>query len=126
MHGSNLVDQGAKPQVDRTIVLVSAFGAAVTALWGYDTVACNGLMAGALSALLRASFLVFVHAWTLAACLGLFLLFLGLAYGLARCGFMRQRQELLTLALPVFAFAAGAASANLGNVGLMCALHPWA
>lgn len=107
------------------IVLFSAFAASVSAIWGYDTVACKGILAGAMSALMRAGFLVFVHPWTLFGCIGLFAVFLAAAYALSRSAAFRNRQELLSLALPVLAFPSGLAAAKFSGIAFSCTLHPW-
>ncbi|MBL0040630.1 MAG: hypothetical protein KA505_10345 [Xanthomonadales bacterium] len=108
------------------VVLLSAFLATVSALLGYDTIACHGLLAGAGSALLRAGFLVFVHPGTLVTCLGLLALFAGIAHGLTRWSPFRARRELVTFLLPVSAFLAGMAVGFYTTIGPECALHPWA
>lgn len=108
------------------IVLLSAFAATVSAIWGYDTIACNGLLAGALSALTRAGFLVFVHTGTLAGCLGLLALFIVVAHWLTRRRALENRQELVTFVLPVAALLGGLALGMFAHIGLRCALHPWA
>jgi hypothetical protein len=107
------------------VVLFSAIAASITAIWGYDTVACRGILAGAMSALMRAGFLAFVHTGTLLGCIGLFAVFLAAAYGLTRSAAFRNRQELLSLALPVSAFPGGLAAAKFSGVAFGCTLHPW-
>lgn len=107
------------------VVLFSAFGATVSAIWGYDTVACKGILAGAVSALMRSGFLVFVHIPTLLACLGLLALFLAAAHGLTRSVAFKNRQELLTFVLPVFAFLAGLVVAKVLGIAFRCTLYPW-
>lgn len=108
------------------IVLFSAFAAAVSAIWGYDTIACQGLFSGAISALMRAGFLVFVHGWTLAGCLGLLASFAAIAHWLSLRPPFRRREELLMFVLPVLAFVGGIVVGTHAHIGLRCSLHPWA
>lgn len=119
------MDRVIPKQPNWVVVLVSAFGAAVSTIWGYEIVVCNGLVAGTLSALMRAGFLIFVHLPTFAVGVGLLFLFGSTSYWLARLRMLQERQELITIALPVVALSAGIAFARLSG-GLECALHPWA
>lgn len=120
-----MVAQNTSKQPNGMVVLVSALMSAVSAIWGYEFIACNGLIAGALSTLMRAGFLVFVHLPTLAGCVGLVAFFGLTSYWLVGRRMLRDRQELLTIALPVIAFSAGIAVGMLSS-GVECALHPWA
>lgn len=115
----------AEQQSNGVVVLFSAFVAAVSALWGHDTVACDGFVAGAFSTLMRAGFLVFVDPWTLVGCLGLLGLLLGVAQWLVGTAAFRARQELVAFLLPVSAFLAGVAAGMLGGLGVACSLRPW-
>lgn len=108
------------------VVLFSAGLATVSALLGYETIACNGVLAGALSALLRAGYLVFVHPWTLLGCLALLALFAAIAQGLTCWPPLRKRKELVAFILPASALLAGLAVGKFAPLGLKCALHPWA
>lgn len=108
------------------VVLFSSFLATVSALLGYDAIACKGILAGVLSAMMRAGFLVFVHPGTLLVCLALLVLFAGIAHGLTRCVPFRERRELVPLCLAVSALLGGMAVGKFGDIGIRCALHPWA
>lgn len=116
----------AAQKVNGLVVLVSGALATISGIWGYDAVTCSGIVAGAISAVMRAGFLVFVHPPTLAACLGLLALFAGISYSLVASTLFRARQELVTFVVPVLAFAGGVAIGQFGHIGLTCALSPWA
>jgi hypothetical protein len=106
------------------VVLFSGFAATVSAIWGYDAIACKGVLAGAASAIMRAGFLVFVHSPTLLGCVGLLAAFLGVAHWLTRRPAFRKRQELVTFVLPTLALLGGIALGVWADIGLICALHP--
>lgn len=105
-------------------LLFAAFMAVVMAVWGFEMIACRGLVAGLFSTLLRVGFLTVVHLPTLAGVVAAFGLFLALGHGLARWTPLRGREGLLTFVLPLAGFAGGVALAQLVG-GLECALHPW-
>ena len=107
-------------------VLFSAFLATVSAIFGYDLIACSGLLAGAISALMRAGFLILVDPWTLVVCLGMLAAFAGIARWLATCRPFRERKELLAFVVPLSAFMGGIAVGMFSDMGIRCALHPWA
>lgn len=116
----------ASQQSNGLVVLFSALLATVSAILGHDAIACSGFMAGAISALMRACFLVFVHPWTLVMCLGLLTAFAGIARWLAICRLFRERKELLAFVLPLLALLGGIAVGMFADLGVRCALHPWA
>lgn len=116
----------AAQKVNVLVVLVSGGLTTVSGIWGYDAITCNGILAGAVSAVMRAGFLVFVHPPTLAACLGLLALFVGISYSLVASRLFRGRQELVAFVLPALGLAGGVAIGQLGHIGLRCALSPWA
>lgn len=116
----------ARQQSNALVVLFSAFLATVSAILGHDAIACSGFLSGAISALMRACFLVFVHPLTLVVCACL----LGALAGIARClavsRLFRERKELLLFILPLSALLGGIAVGVFADLGVRCALHPWA
>jgi hypothetical protein len=106
--------------------LLAGFGTTIFAVWGYDIVACNGFIAGAVSAAMRVGFLVFVHTPSLVACLLILALCTAVAYRLSVSAAFRSRQELLPLLLPPPALLLGVAAGKFTHLSVICTLHPWA
>ena len=94
-------------------------------VWGVEANACYGLIAGAVGALMRATFLAFTHPPELMFQLMLFAVHLGIAHLLARRRPFRGREELLAMVLPIASFVIGWAAAQTAWVESTCALHPW-
>lgn len=120
-----------QPAEERTgssalVLLVAAFAGTISSVWGFEANACNGFIAGAIGAVMRATFLAFTHVPELAFQLALLFIHLGIAHIMARRRPFRRREELLTMVLPIASFVAGWATANTTWVERTCALHPWA
>lgn len=104
---------------------LAAFAGTVALIWGFETSACRGLVAGAVAAMMRAGFLVLTHLPELGLLVLIFAAHLGMAYLASRRPPFRGRNELLTLALPLASFLLGWALAGTVWVDSGCALHPW-
>lgn len=107
------------------VLLVAAFAGTVALVWGYETRACDGVIAGALAAMMRAGFLALVHLPELLKLLMIFFAHLGVAYLAARRPPFHKREELLTIVLPVIGFLLGWLVADMAWFEGRCALHPW-
>lgn len=105
--------------------MVAAFMGTIGVVWGVEANACYGLIAGAVGALMRATFLAFTHPPELMFQLMLFAVHLGIAHLLARRRPFRGREELLAMVLPIASFVIGWAAAQTAWVESTCALHPW-
>lgn len=106
-------------------LLLAAFGGAITLVWGFETIACKGVVAGAIAAAMRASFLALTHLPELGLQLLIFGAHFAVAYAATRRGPFRAREELLTMVLPVLSFVVGLAAASTIWAESQCALHPW-
>lgn len=115
----------ASQQSNGLVVLFSAFLATLSAILGHDAITCSGFLAGTISALVRACFLVFVHPRTLVVCLGMLGAFACIARWLAICRLFRKRKELLAFFLPLSALLGGSAVGMFADWGMGCAIHPW-
>jgi len=107
------------------IVFLIGYASTVSAVWGHDIVACSGVGAGVLSALLRLSFLVFVSPSALAVALLLLLACTALALAVGALPVFRDRKELLLLLLPVAWLLIGLSVGSLGLIDARCSLSPW-
>lgn len=107
------------------ILLAIAGVSTVSAVWGYDMVACRGLIAGAVSTAMKLGFLVFVSPPALAMALLLFAAFGGIGLGLAALPIFRDRKELLLFLLPVTVLFISVVIAMSGHIPIRCALSPW-
>lgn len=107
------------------IVILIGYVSAMSAVWGYDMVACRGFVVGTVSALMRLAFLVFVSPSVLLTVLLLFSCCALTGYFLAALPVFRERRELLLLILPVATFMIGASAAASGAVPAGCSLAPW-
>ena len=114
------------PRIGRAgIVFLIGYVTTIAGVWGYDMVACRGLVAGAVSALQRLAFLVFVSPRVLVAVLVLFACCTAAGFALAALPVFRQRKELLLVVLPVAAFLVGYGVAMSGAMPVGCSLSPW-
>lgn len=107
------------------VLLVAAFVGTIALLWGYETRACSGVVAGAVAAAMRASFLALTHLPEFGLLLLVFGAHLGAAFAATRRGPFRAREELLTLVFPMLSFVLGLLAAGTGWFEGQCALHPW-
>ena len=128
---SNVATAAPQSRKERTgssavALLVAAFAGALGVVWGFEANACNGFIAGAIAAIMRATFLVFTHPPELIFQLMLFALLLAVAHLVARHRPFRGREELLAMVLPLASFVVGWAAARTAWVESTCALHPWA
>ena len=106
-------------------VFVAAFVGTIALVWGYETTACDSVVAGAVGAVLRAGFLVLTDESTLVLFLLVFVACMAMAYVLTRMPPFRGREELLTLLLPSATFLLGLFIPEHVWAGATCALHPW-
>ena len=106
-------------------LLLAAYGGTIALVWGMETEACQGIVAGALAAIMRTTFLALTHPPELLRLLLVFAAHLGLAYLVARRRPFRGREALLTLVLPVASFIIGWYVADLPWFDSRCAMHPW-
>jgi hypothetical protein len=104
-------------------LLAIAYASTVSAVWGYDAVACRGFLAGAVSTFLKLGFLVFVDPSTLITAVSLFLAFVGVGFALAALPVFRERRELLFFLIPVTALLVGIAIAASGEIQLKCSFR---
>jgi hypothetical protein len=109
----------------RGIVVLAGYVGVIAGVWGHDLVACRGFVPGAISALQRLAFLVFVSPPVLATVLGLFAGCTVAAFALAALPAFRQRRELLLIVLPVAMFLVGYGVAASGDLAVRCSLSPW-
>lgn len=109
----------------RGIVFLIGYVTVITGVWGYDMVACRGLVAGAVSALQRLAFLVFVSPRVLVTVLVLFACATAAGFALGALAPFRPRKELLLFVLPVAAFLVGYGVATSGGIPVGCSLSPW-
>lgn len=106
-------------------LLMAAFAGTIALIWGFETSVCNGIVAGAVAAAMRASFLALTHMPELGLLLLVFGAHLGVAYAATRRGPFRTREELLTMVLPIVSFVFGLLAADTALFVSKCALHPW-
>jgi hypothetical protein len=106
------------------IVLLIGYASTIAGVWGYDMVACRGVIAGTASALLRLTFLVFVSPGVLGTVLLLLACCAAAGYALAALPLFRERKELLLFLLPVAALLVGISAATSGGMQVQCALSP--
>jgi hypothetical protein len=109
----------------RGIVILIGYASTISAVLGYDIVACGGVATGVASALMRLSFLVFVSASVLATVLLLFFCCSAIALAVGALPVFRERKELLLLVIPVASFLIGILAALSGEMAVRCALSPW-
>ena len=107
------------------IVFLIGFVSTIGAVSGYDVVACRGVIAGIVSALMRLSFLVFVSPSALIAALVLFDCCVDVGLAVGALPIFRERKELLLLILPVTAFLVGMSVASSFDMPIRCSLSPW-
>lgn len=107
------------------IVVLIGYASTISAVWGYDIVACRGVIAGAASALMRLSFLVFVSPSVLTTVLLMFACWAVVAFALGALPLFRERKELLLFVLPVAALLVGIWAATSGEIQVRCSLYPW-
>jgi hypothetical protein len=119
----NTAHVAAKPI--RGIVILTGYAATVVGVWGYDMVACRGVGAGTLSAMMRLAFLVFVSPGVFASVVALLAGCSAAALALGALPLFRQCRELLLFVLPVAAFLVGIWLATSGAVHVRCSLAPW-
>lgn len=106
-------------------LLFAAYGGTIALAWGLETHACQGIVAGALAAIMRTTFLALTHPPELLRLLMVFAAHLGLAYLVARRRPFRGREVLLTMLMPMASFLVGLLVADLAWVDSRCAMHPW-
>ena len=106
-------------------LLLAAYGGTITLVWGFETSACQGIVAGALAAVMRTTFLALTHPPELVMLLMVFAAHLGLAYLMARRRLFRGREQLLTMLLPMASFLVGVLVADMAWFEGRCAMHPW-
>lgn len=106
-------------------ILLAAFAGTIALVWGFETNACQGFIAGAIAAVMRASFLALTHLPELALLVLIFSAHLGVGYLAARRRPFQGREELLTMVLPIGSFLLGLLVANTAWFASTCALHPW-
>ena len=106
-------------------LLVTAFAGTIALLWGFETRACDGIVAGLIAAMMRATFLAFTHLPEFVLLAAVFAVHLAVAHLVARHRPFRKREELLATVLPLASFFAGLFVAGTTWVEGTCALHPW-
>lgn len=103
-----------------------AYASTVAAVWGYNMVACGGLIASAASTLFTFCLLMFVRPGLGATVVLVFACSLGLGLALAAHRSFRERKELLFFLLPVASFLIGILLAMSGEVPVHCpSLGAW-
>lgn len=107
-------------------VLMAASGGTITLIWGYETTACAGVIAGAVAAVMRVTFLALTHLPELVLLATVFAVHVGVGHLAARRRPFRGRGELLMLVLPVASFLLGLLIHDTPWFSARCALHPWA
>lgn len=107
------------------IIFLIGYVSTISAVLGYDILACHGLFAGVVSALMRLSFLVFVSPSVLATILFLLACCSAVAFAVGALPIFRERKELLLFVVPVATFLLGISAASSGDIQLGCSLSPW-
>ena len=125
--GSTPPPQTDKPAADSPTfaLLTAAFGGTIALIWGFETRACDGIVAGALAAMMRATLLALTHLPELVLLASIFVAHLAVVYLAARCRLFRGREALLAIVLPLASFFVGLFVAGTIWFESTCALHPW-
>lgn len=106
------------------LILLSGFMSTVISMWGFETVTCDGILAGAMSSLLKLTIHVFAKPEVGLAALLVWVAGSGLAFGLSRLSLFRKRLELLLFLIPVAAYICGMVAAKSALLQAACALAP--
>jgi hypothetical protein len=97
-----------------------AYASTVAAVWGYNMVACGGVIASVASTLITFCILVFVRPGIGVAVLLVFACSAGIGLALSAHRSFRERKELLFFLLPVASLLIGTALAMSGEVQVKC------
>jgi len=106
-------------------LLLAAFAGTVALIWGFETRACHGVIAGAIAAAMRVSFLTLTHLPELALQALIFAVHLAIGYLAARRPPFRGRAELLPMVFGLASYLVGLYVGGAGWFDSTCALHPW-
>lgn len=114
-----------RPGAPAFALLLGAFAGTIALIWGFESRACEGVVAGAFAAMMRASFLAQTHPPELALLVLIFAAHLAIGCLAARRRPFRGREELLAMVLPLASFPLGLLVADSAWFESACALHPW-
>jgi hypothetical protein len=125
MHRIDPPSSNPKPGLPWWFFPALAYASTVAAVWGFSTVACGGVVRGALGTLLTLCLMMFVSLKVLAVVLLVVAGSAGAALALSAHRWFRDRRELLFFLLPVASLGIGAGVALGFEPQVTCAFGPW-